>query len=140
MKREVIALPLIGGSAAFECPSGKRLRIMSVVATGMAHSGGSQVEIRFLRSGGTVAVSFSGACSSGLQTVGAFIGGPTLEPDAIIDVIDPVTGVVTYNAQPFGVGLMAMALPDIWWTWPIVVVVTSGPTAGTVVAELEETA
>lgn len=136
MKRELIQQPLTGGSAAFDCPTGKKLRFLSVVATGMAMGGPGQVEIRFLRSGATVAVAFSGYCSSGLQTVGAFIGNTTLEPDAVIATWDPVTGVVTYSAEPFGVGLMPMPLPDLWWLWTITVVVTGGPTAGTVVAEL----
>lgn len=116
----VIILTAQSGNVIVPCPLGTQIRIISVVVEVTAlGADGDQVNIELRRESQPVTSASSPPLQAGTTRVSAFIGATSSLP--LLDKIDPVTGLATYNVNAISV---SMGLPDTWWPFELVLLAT----------------
>lgn len=117
MSRTLHNVPLAAGvQATLLCPTGKQLRVLSIVAVITGGAIGGQVVCTFSRSNQTLAFTGTGAIATSSTQAAFCLGGQTPSPLAFNT--DPVSGNTTYSAETFEA---TGPLPDVWWPYDITI-------------------
>lgn len=132
--KDLLILDLVATTLNVPCADGKRIRIAAVQMNVTPGNTGDIVQIQFARElPQALAIVTSNPLESQIVSVTATIGTPPTS--ALLDKIDPVTGLATYEQSPLAA---TMALPDLWLPFDITLTISMAVgsiTSGTVTYE-----